>query len=153
MMRSTLALAGLAASVVAESSSCPLTTTITSTATYKWSEYVTVTTLAQSPRPTVTETPTDWVTTGTTTVTEPFYEETCSTYSRYVPLAPHSIQWKTYRTLLQFNTNTRMANHFTQKRRVHFDRLQRQLHLVCPPSIDFLCPGNLKCLRVPWNHD
>lgn len=92
MMRSAIVLAGLAASVVAESSSCPLTTTITSTVTRPSSVYVTVTSLDSDPLPTVTETPTSYITTGTTTVQEPVYEQTCTSTTRYVCIATHSIR-------------------------------------------------------------
>jgi hypothetical protein len=84
-MRSAVALAGLVASAMAaESSSCPLTTIITSTVASPTRVYVTVTSLDVDPLPTVTETPTDWVTTGTTTRSEPVYVETCTSTTRYV---------------------------------------------------------------------
>lgn len=79
MMRSAVIVAGLAASVMAESSSCPMTTTITTTPTRQSSVYVTVTSLYNDPLPTKTETPTSYVTTGTTTVQKPVYEQTCTT--------------------------------------------------------------------------
>ena len=92
MMRSAIALAGLAASVMAESSSCPLTTTITSSATSKSTVYVSVTALDSDPLPTVTETPTSYVITGTETVTWPVYEETCTSTTRYVRVTIQLIQ-------------------------------------------------------------
>jgi hypothetical protein len=88
-MRSVIALAGLAASVVAESSSCPLTTTITSTETRQSTVYASVTSLDSDPLPTVTETTTSYITTGTTTLQEPVYEETCTSTTLYVCIDTH----------------------------------------------------------------
>lgn len=88
MMKSVITLAGLVASVMAETSSCPMTTTITESETRPYTELVSITRPYNTPQSTVTETPTAWVTTGTTTETVPdtVYESTCTSTTRYVPL-------------------------------------------------------------------